>query len=395
MIPVKPSLLFCLLPALAFASKGASVPVPKDSQGRSPALAKSMVMDDGTWVVTDTSGRLWWTRSLGAQWDTVPDFARGDRGGQFGLAVVTRNNTSYWSYDGGWKSALVPAECLDGKNRYTHSDGFWGTYDDKSKKITYCRSTDGLRKWNLWFSPPNASLPEDTLRWIGDGWNGKIWYKMVDSGYMRGTDNGLDWTRIALPPGFRVMSFMPETPGGSELVLVGGESWLHATQVAISKDMGATWEIHPGSELGWMVRKLSNSLFFAVAIDSIEGRSHGVSNARTGPWTKLDTAFRGYLFKGDDAYVVEEHAIYKLVLDGVGRMPKPAASHWQIRSENGRRVVDLPSALGGSAWSLRSLYGRKMASGRAVGERIELPVGVGGGLLLVGSQVRLVPGFDR
>lgn len=390
---MKSLLLLLLLPTLASASKGAAVPVPKDPQGGSPALAKSAVMGDGTWVVSDTAGRVWWSRDLGGRWDSVARSPSGSRAEIFGEVVSATDEKSVWTYDAGWRSTVFPDVCTRGSNRYTSSDGILGIYDDKAKTITYCRSIDGLRTWTVWFSPPNESLPSDTLRWIGQYWNNKIWYTMGDSGYARGTADGLSWARIPLPSVLKAIDFVPVTKLGSELVVVGGATRWTGQYVASSSDMGASWDIRSVRDPGNLVRRIADHLFFTTTRDSLDGRRYGVSETRNGPWTMFDTAYRGLLNNGDDAYVVEERAIYKLVLDGVGRRSKPVVTSWRVRIENGRMVVDLPSALVGSSWSLRALDGRKLAGGKVAGDRLELPPGVPGGLLSVGSLVRMVPAF--
>lgn len=390
---MKTSPLFALLPALAFASKGATIPVPKDLQGRAPALARSAVMGDGTWIVSDTAGRVWWSRDLGARWDTVNRSPSGAVGELFGSVVMARDDKSVWTFDAGWKATNFPVECGGGNNRWMTSGGVTGVVDSSRTKVSYCRSSDGLASWTSWMTIPVSSLPAGSTDLTGRDWNGKIWYHLVDSGYASGTDDGRTWTRLDLPTGMKSFTFMPLTFDGSELVVLGGASSRKLVQVASSTDLGKTWDVHPASEPGFIVRKITDNLFFTMTSDTLQGRRYGISRSRSGPWTMLDTAFRGSLNHGDDPYVVEEHAIYKLILDGVGRRFRPASSEWSVRREQGILAVSLPSTLQASAWTVRAIDGRKLASGLAAGERIELPLSFAGGLLTVGDQTRMLPGF--
>ncbi|MBK8802878.1 MAG: hypothetical protein IPN71_12670 [Fibrobacteres bacterium] len=390
---MKPLFHFCLLPALAFASKGATVPVPKDSQGRSPAITRSMVTKDGTWIVADTAHRIWWSRDVGAHWDSVASSPNGSPAEMFGETVWNSAESHAWTSDAGWRTIDYPAACGAGRSNSISSGGVIGLIDSARANVSFCRSNDGLRTWVYWMSIPVSTLPVGVKDLTGDHWNNKIWYPVADSAYVRGTSDGRSWSRIDLPPRMKTFEFVPLTSNGSELVLFGGESGREMVHVAVSTDLGNTWDVHSASEPGWLVRKMSGNLFSTMTFDTLQGRGYGISRSRSGPWTMLDTAFRGNLVQGDDPYVVEEHAIYKLVLDGVGRRFKPAASEWSVRREQGILAVSLPSALQASAWTVRAIDGRKLASGRVTGERIELSLAMAGGLLTVGDQTRMLPGF--
>lgn len=390
---MKISLLFAFLPALAFATKGMTVPVPKDPQGRSPAITRSMVMKDGTWIVADTAHRIWWSRDVGTHWDSVATSPNGSPVEVFGETVWNGSESHVWTFDAGWRTIDYPKVCGAGRSSSISSGGVIGIIDSAGANVSFCQSSDGLRTWVFWMSIPVSSLPEGITDLTGDRWNDKIWYPVVDSGYVRGTADGRTWTRIDLPPLMTSFTFMPLTSNGSELVIHGGETSRKMVRVAISTDLGNTWDVHSASEPGWLVRKMSGNLFSTMTFDTLQGRGYGISRSRSGPWTMLDTAFRGNLVQGDDPYVVEEHVIYKLILDGVGRRFKPAASEWSVRREQGILVVNLPSSLQTGAWTVRALCGRKLASGRVAGERIDIPLAMAGALLTIGEQTRMLPRF--
>lgn len=385
------SLPLFLIPTLALAFKGASVPVPLDPAGRAPSLAKAAVLDDGTWTVTDTSGRVWWSVDLGAHWDSVVAPPNGAHAETFGTAVVASDEKSVWTRTEGWRGTVRPEACTKGLNKVTLSDGWLGIYDSSQNKVTYCQSSDGLRTWTVWFSPPTSSLPEDTLRWIGKRWNNKIWHFIPDSGYMRGTSDGLHWTRINVPGIMQSFDFSPVTRNGSELVIFGGKSFWFPRYVASSSDDGATWSVQPMSEPGHVVRKITDHLFFTATYDSLRGRGYGVSPFQTGPWTLFDTAYRGTLAQGDDVFLVEERSIWKVVFEGVGSLPRSGGDAWRVVRLPDRVTVELPGSMDGSLWSLQSLDGRELSSGRIGNGRLELPLGPSSGILRVGPQARILP----
>ncbi|MBK9576932.1 MAG: hypothetical protein IPK50_03540 [Fibrobacterota bacterium] len=387
--------LIALVSSLTFASRGDSVPVPQVAHGETLLMIEAAVMDDGTWIVKELEDRLWWSRTLGTKWERVPGVPIGGSGRLFGKAVVSQSNSWFWTFDGGWQKVVMPPVCAQPKVWTISPEGMLGVYDEERKVVTYCRSTDGLRTWTEWFSPPNASLPKDTTAWLGEDWNGKVWYRIVDSGYMRGTSDGMVWSRVLLPAGFLSTTFVQVSPESQTLVILGGSSWSDRNRVAITRDLGANWDIHSAYEPGWMVRKLANNLFFTVALDSVKRRKQWLSASETGPWTFLDADFQGVLYAQDQRpYVVERTAISRVVLEGLSGMDLPKAPEWKIGRANRDLLVEPFPSTAPRFWSLRSLDGRKLAEGRLEGGRIEVPGHLRGTMLLtVGRRTRAIHWF--
>lgn len=384
LIPVL--LLHCLASAIPV-----TAPVPLDANGKAPALTRSSTMPDGSWLVADTAGRVWWSGDRGAKWEEIPSAQLGSVPEIFSGRVMSMDEKFVWSKVAGWLPTTIPPACQGGSDWTMSGSGFMGVNKPDSGVARYCRSVDGLLTWTYWFGVAETDFPPEEGMEIGDYWNGRIWYSIVDSSYIRGTSDGRNWTRISIPQQFRYFRFSSMTPEGSDLELYGSTTKTGTMYAATTVDSGRNWQVHPMSEPGHIVHKITDRLFYSMTNSDDEGKSYWLSRALTGPWVAIAKPNQGMLYAHDSAYVVTETSITLFDFGGAGVAAGDRGGEVVAHRVAGGFSVRLPDAVG-SDWDLVSLDGRILASGRAMTESVSVPrVGVPAMLRIAGRSVRLPP----
>jgi hypothetical protein len=352
---------FLLGPALGFAIELHPVSSPRDFLDENLPLLDGAVLSDSTWVVSDSENTLWCSRDHGANWESIPLDPQGADGEILGVALVSSDRMSTWTYRGGWLPMTVPAGFASTDDSYFGPRGDRGFLDDLDGRIRYYRSTDGLRTWTEWFSMDSALVPPGAGR-FGERQLGRIWYLVADSGYVRGTGNGVNWTKSVLPKGFEPVAIEPDE-ADTVLQLLGFDSTNYV--LARSRDLGATWKILSMALPGISTRRLSPNLWTSTSfVDPQSSGEHWISHAPNGPWTKLDTTGINGIFSALGwVLLATSTGIWAVDLPYASLAPRAFVPFHSVRRVGSHLEVMAAGESAGIPWSLVDVGGSRIGSG--------------------------------
>lgn len=315
------------------------IPPPRELQGGIPFLLTGGTMTDGTLFLTDSSSRVWWSRDTGATWDTVPHHSRigpryegaGFSGWSplaprvFHRSIMNRGDDAYWTPDSGWKDALVPDRCWSGMTESAMDPpGLMRTGNEACRTATFCRTHDGGRSWTFWFSLDSNLLGSiEPGQILGRFHAGMVWYSVPDSGYIRGTSDGIYWRRLEPPSHFQPASLFGCGP--SCLAIAPSQAEWPDTAI-VSLDTGRNWTGRSVSRPGVFVWELAEGSA-SLSVRSSNRFEFWLSASPEDPWTLVDTdsapdRIWSYFWLGGTPYRIAPASIVRIDMGGTSIGPQ-------------------------------------------------------------------------
>lgn len=350
------------------------------------------MLGDGTWICKDSLEDYYvYSKDTGRTWAKVQPAPLGHTAMLVGDALVAYLLAKRWDLKSGWSDISMPASWkADGLTYvYLWPNGVWAKRSyESSPKAQFYRSVDGAHSFVEWFSVPLASLPMQNAD--GLSFAGKVWFPVSDSGYMRGTDDGVNWSRLALPKAF-VPTWAYELKHGEMVSLVGrsGDSLWYAH----SQDSGKTWieldATHPGGYYADMHRDflISPTVNLQGILDLWISRPDSIR------WEKLEGA-RGVFYAGENPYVLLRMQTARISMGGAsgveGNRRSPKA-HLTARKTASGVEITFDASLAGNAWQWVGSDGRLLERGVVTSKTMTIPMYRGIGWMTVGSTSIALP----
>ena len=355
--------ILLLLPIAVCAATLTPIGSPKDPQGNNLPLGQAGRMFDGTWTVSDKSQTTWYSTDEGAKWDKIPTDSATNYAEVFGSLVVTSAFSQAWNRTAGWQKISFPPECHQVGDGYTSSGGLSGTIDSVTKQVLFCRSDRELLNWKVWFRMDTTALPKGFSDPFGDAAFHSIWYAVNDSGYMRGTSDGISWNRVNFPSGFSVVTQIAGTD--SFFFVTGTKSGETEPWNAFSTDTGATWKSGPISQPGIIAIGENNGVFLSLTQNPKRPNAAWGATSPNGPWEFIDSTKSTRLILEKDAlFLAKPTGFFRVQLNGLAVRPVTTHAHLEIRTTPSGLQIQFPENLRGMPWSIRGISGSEIASGR-------------------------------